>query len=149
MRRLTVLRHAHASDAPPGGDDFDRPLSDRGRDAARELGTRFAAELPTPQRLCISPALRTRTTAELACNAAWPSVSQDLSSSLYLASLAALMKEIASTPDSCGHLVLVGHNPGLSELWSLVGGEAGFGGLAPCEWRSREFDVPHWSEVVR
>ncbi len=149
MRRLTLLRHAHASDAPPGGEDFDRPLSTQGRTAARELGTRIGTALPSPQRLRVSSALRTRVTAELVCGAAWPSVPIDLASTLYLASLDALLKEIASTPASCGHLAIVGHNPGLSELWSLLGGEPAFGGLAPCEWRSREFDVADWSELAR
>jgi phosphohistidine phosphatase len=149
LRRLTLLRHAHAGDAPPGGQDFDRPLSARGCDQARALGLRLGATLPSPQRLRVSGALRTRMTSDLVCRAAWPSVPAEVASTLYLATLDALLKEIASTPETCSHLAIVGHNPGLSELWSRIGGEPGFGELAPCEWRSREFDVTNWQALGR
>ena len=148
MPRLTLLRHAQASEAPPGGRDFDRPLSAQGRAAARELGGRIAASLPSPQRLLVSPAVRTRETSDLVCAAAWPTLVTIPANTLYLASLEMLLHEIASTPADCPHLMLVGHNPGLSELWSLIGGEAGFVGLATTGWRSREFDVHSWVSVA-
>jgi phosphohistidine phosphatase len=146
--RLTVLRHAHASDAPLGGEDFDRPLSPAGREAARSLASVLAAELLPPDRLRVSAAARTRQTAELACVAAWPGVALDVASSLYSTSLDRLLKDIAATPDACRHLMIVGHNPGLSELWSAIGGEAAFPGLAPCQWRSRELDARSWAAVL-
>ena len=145
--RLTILRHAHASDAAVGTQDFDRPLSAAGREAALALGNRFRDALESPDRLRVSPALRTRETAQRVGAAAFPALSLDLAPALYLASLGTLLKEIAATPASCRHLMIVGHNPGLSELWAVVGDEPGFPGLAPCEWRSRAFDSPDWTSI--
>ena len=147
--RLTLLRHAHAGDAPPGGEDADRPLNPQGREAARHLGATLGDALPAPDRLRVSPSVRTLETARLVCGAAFPAVPAVAATSLYLASARALLAEIAATPDTCHHLMIVGHNPGLSELWSMVGEDAGFGGLAPCEWRSRELDATRWSDVAR
>ena len=146
MSRLTLVRHAHASDAPPGGEDFDRPLSDAGLAAARALPVALRT-LPPPDRLRVSPARRTMQTAQLGCLPAWPSLAPDPVDALYLASLERLLREIRGTPAECAHLVLVGHNPGLSELWSLLGGEPGFDGLAPAGWRSRDLGVAAWSAV--
>ena len=148
MLRLTLLRHAHASEPPPGGGDHDRPLSARGREAALQLGKRLPALLSMPDRLRVSPSIRTRQTAQLACSAAWPGLALEVADALYLATLDMLVDEIAMTPAACRHLMLVGHNPGLGDLWSLVGREAGFDGLAPGQWRSREFDVDAWPGVT-
>ena len=38
MKRLTILRHASASQGGSSLDDFDRPLNDRGIESARLLG---------------------------------------------------------------------------------------------------------------
>ena len=123
MNRLTVLRHAEASSAPVGGSDFDRPLSSQGITSARSLGALLASRIEIPARLRVSPSLRTRQTAELVCGAAFPDLAGQMVELLYLASLDVLIEEIASTPETCAHVMLVGHNPGLSELWALLGQE--------------------------
>lgn len=147
MPRLTLVRHAHASDASSGGGDFDRPLSAQGVAAARALAGELRA-LPVPSLLRVSPAVRTMRTAEEACLAAWPDLRADPVESLYLASVDQLLREVGGTPPLCTHLVIVGHNPGLSELWTLLGGERGFEGLTPAGWRSRELELDDWSAVA-
>ncbi len=147
MRRLTLVRHAHAVTAGPGQDDFFRPLSAEGRTAALALGEDFAGHFTPPQLLRVSPALRTRQTAQLACTGAFPGLAGGFAEMLYLASLATLLKEIAATPEACEHLMLVGHNPGLSELWTLLGDESDFSSLTPAGWRSRVLPFHRWAEV--
>jgi phosphohistidine phosphatase len=149
MHRLTVLRHAHAMDASPGVADADRPLSPQGELAARALGPLFASALSPPAQLRVSPSLRTRHTAALACGVAYPQLAMELTGVLYLADIDVLLREIATTPEDCGHLMLVGHNPGLSDLWAALGGEADFGGLAPAHWRSRQLEIDRWTAVSR
>ncbi len=63
------------TDPPPGGADFDRVLAPRGRRDATALGRLFAGAgdglgpacdaFPRPQVALVSPAARTRATAEL------------------------------------------------------------------------------------
>ena len=63
MRRLILLRHAK-SDRPPGIVDLDRPLNDRGKRAAPQMGAYLAAEGLIPEAVVVSPAKRTRETWE-------------------------------------------------------------------------------------
>jgi phosphohistidine phosphatase len=59
--RLYLVRHA---DAAPGEPDELRPLTARGRQQARELGARLAAEGVAGAAVLTSPLLRARETAE-------------------------------------------------------------------------------------
>jgi phosphohistidine phosphatase SixA len=59
--RLYLVRHA---DAAPGEPDELRPLTTRGRQQARELGARLAAEGASGAAVLTSPLLRARETAE-------------------------------------------------------------------------------------
>jgi phosphohistidine phosphatase len=62
--RVYLVRHAEAA---PGSRDELRPLTPGGRAAARELGTRLAADRVRPDAVLSSPLLRARqTAAELA-----------------------------------------------------------------------------------
>ena len=64
MRRLMILRHAKAERAAPGGRDHDRALNERGREDARKIGDYMARHGLLPDRVVVSPAIRTRETWE-------------------------------------------------------------------------------------
>jgi phosphohistidine phosphatase len=114
MHRLHLLRHAK-SNFPEGVDDAERPLSRRGREAARRVGKDLAGVGAIDLVLC-STALRTRETATLvlAGSAAPPRILFD--EVLYLAGPAALLRRLQEVDESVGAVLLVGHNPGLHEL---------------------------------
>jgi len=59
--RLYLVRHA---DAAPGDPDALRPLTARGRQQARDVGARLAAEGAAGAAVVSSPLLRARETAE-------------------------------------------------------------------------------------
>src|SRR4051794_27457808 len=59
--QLYLVRHAEAT---PGSPDELRPLSDEGREQARELGERLGAEGVSPDVVLTSPLLRARETGE-------------------------------------------------------------------------------------
>src|SRR5580704_13222066 len=76
-RTLWLLRHAKTVTNPPaGGADFDRVLAPRGRRDGTALGRLFAGKgeglgpalktVPRPKVALVSPAARTRATADLA-----------------------------------------------------------------------------------
>lgn len=121
MRRLLLLRHAK-SDRPAGIPDLDRPLDDRGREAAPRMGAYLASEGLHPDLALISPARRTRETWE-AVAAALGAVPSEIVPTIYEAPPEALLAAIRARPDAAGTLILVGHNPGLETLAdSLVAG---------------------------
>ena len=64
--RLFIVRHAKAAGGEP---DEVRPLTGEGREQARDLGKRFAADGIRPDAVLTSPLLRARETAEEIGNA--------------------------------------------------------------------------------
>lgn len=112
MSQLILLRHAKSA-YPPGVDDHDRPLNDRGRRDAPVAGEAIAEYLPAPQRVLVSTALRAQQTWRLAAAAlAAESVTDD--PELYLASAGAMLDRIRTVEETS--LVVVAHNPGTEWL---------------------------------
>lgn len=146
MRTLILLRHAVAESQRLDGRDFDRALTPAGRAEAEAAGRRLAALDSRPQLLLTSPARRTRDTADTLARClglAAASVRDD--ATLYLATVPALRAAIARTDAVISCLLLVGHNPGLSELATVL--EADGAGVALATGAYVRFDLPlaDWS----
>ncbi|MFM7274917.1 MAG: SixA phosphatase family protein, partial [Gammaproteobacteria bacterium] len=63
MKRLILCRHAKSSWADPGMADIDRPLNDRGKRDAPEMGRRLRERGVAPDLVVSSGARRARATA--------------------------------------------------------------------------------------
>ena len=143
MKTLYLLRHAKSSWEESSLRECDRPLTDRGREAAELIGKRLAAEELVDALLLCSPALRTRETAEI--------VFQDLrvderfDERIYEASLRDLTQVISEIPDDKQVAVLIGHNPGLEELLAFLTGEQRR--MPTCALVKIKFEFASWKEV--
>jgi len=115
MHRLHLLRHAK-SDREEGVEDRERPLSRRGREAARRVGESLPSALGALDLVLCSPSLRTTETAKLVLASFAPAPPVRFEEVLYLAGRAALMRRLAQLDESTGAVMLIGHNPGLHEL---------------------------------
>lgn len=127
MTDLLVLRHAQAA---PEGDDFDRLLTERGVGDARTVASRWGV-LPLPDRILCSPARRTRDTLGLLFAAGLDPRRVEYHDSLYQASAEHWLKWVWAAPQSRRVLMLVGHNPGVSELVTGLGDQTRASTLAP------------------
>jgi phosphohistidine phosphatase len=116
MHELLLLRHAEAEPAALDGNDFQRPLTAGGRDAALTAAARLAALTWRPQRLLYSPAVRTAATATLLAHVLRldTQVLQAVPE-LYLATPQALRAALRTWRGNAARVMIVGHNPGLSE----------------------------------
>jgi len=117
MKTLVLFRHAKSSWDDERLDDHDRPLAPRGQRDAPRMGKRLARRKLDPDLLLTSTALRARETAD--CLAAALGLAQSrirVLRRIYLASPGELLKLIAGLDDGLECVVLVGHNPGLTEL---------------------------------
>ena len=115
MKRLTVLRHGDAAPALPGGEDFDRPLSPRGRHQARLVGQDFKARGLSFELVLASTARRVRETLDGVAGT-YDALPIRFEEQLYLASERFLLDQIRTAPDDVTSLLIVGHNPGLERL---------------------------------
>ncbi len=121
MRRLLLLRHAKSA-YPTGVADIDRPLNDRGRDAAPLMGAYIAREGLVPGHALVSPARRTQETWE-AVRAACPDTAMETVAAIYEAPAGRILDAIRSAPTAADSLLVIGHNPGLGDLaLRLAGG---------------------------
>lgn len=125
MKRLTLLRHAKSGHKDGSVPDFDRPLSRRGKEDAPEMGRRLAARGDPPDAVVTSPAKRARKTAEKVARAlGFPEDAIREDSRIYDAGVGTLVEVLRDLDDTWGHVLLVGHNPGFTELANLLGGLA-------------------------
>ncbi|MBC8207169.1 MAG: histidine phosphatase family protein [Kiritimatiellales bacterium] len=141
MKTLVLVRHGKAGHA---GADMDRPLTRRGHTESEQMAEHFHEYgLPIHAVLC-SPALRARTTAKYFAD--WAVLPVGVDERLYDAGVPELLDVVQGAEDFQETILLVGHNPGLSEfLRELLDREHDdmpAGSLAIVN-----FDVPEWVDV--
>ena len=114
MHRLHLLRHAKAA-VDEALEDHERPLTRRGREAARRVGESLPRALGAIDLVLCSTAVRTRETAELVL-AGFTAPPVRVEDALYLAGRALLLRRLGGLDESLGAVLVIGHNPGLHEL---------------------------------
>jgi phosphohistidine phosphatase len=113
--QLYLVRHA---DATPGDPDELRPLSDEGREQARELGDRLRDDGVEPDVVLTSPLLRARQTGE-ALALATGSI-QETDDRLAPGATAESLREAISGRGQ--HVVVVGHQPDCGRIAATLRG---------------------------
>lgn len=148
MKRLLLLRHAKSSWNDEGALDFARTLAPRGESDAPEMGNRLRGRDMTVDLVLASPAARAKRTATLVAAAlGYAEERIALAPDLYLASPAALLRTIGQQPDSAATLLVVGHNPGLTELANLLVAELNLDNLPTAGVVAIDCDTQHWASV--
>jgi phosphohistidine phosphatase len=119
---LVVLRHAKSA-WPTGVADAARPLAERGERDAPAVGRWLREHVPGIDLTVCSPAARTRQTWRLVADQLDHSPDFRLDERIYDADVDDLLSVIHELPDTASTVVLVGHNPGLSELVRVLTGD--------------------------
>jgi len=120
--RLTLLRHAQAEPMDACAEDFERALTHRGTIEAREIAARILARDLAPDLILASPAERAWSTAQIVADACDLDVSQVVCArELYLAAPEAVWRLLAGQNAGIDHILICGHNPGLSHVASRFG----------------------------
>lgn len=120
-RTLVLIRHAK-SDWSGDEPDHERPLAKRGKRQAPEAGAWIAANLRLDLAV-VSPAARAHATWRLVAGELDEQPDVVFDERVYAASSRALLTIIRELPDSATTVALVGHNPGLEDLVTLLTGE--------------------------
>jgi phosphohistidine phosphatase len=136
MRTLVVIRHAKSdwSEALP---DEKRPLAERGLRDAPVIGHWLAEHVDPLDLVICSPARRARQTWELASAGLNPTPPVRHDERIYGADPTQLLTVLAELPGELSGVGLVGHNPGLAELVTLLCGE-------PQEMKTSAVAVLRW-----
>jgi phosphohistidine phosphatase len=149
MKELVIVRHAHAHGIEPGLEDFERRLDRRGRSEAEDMAARARKLGLVPDHVITSPADRAVATArEFARALAFPLPRIRHDDRVYLAERKALVEIVRGLPASIGRVLLVGHNPGLSELAGWLTGED-IDQLPTAAIYAVRIDAGDWRELQR
>lgn len=122
-RTLILLRHAK-SDWATDEVDIRRPLNDRGRREAPDAGRWLNANIDRIDLAVVSPADRARSTWDLVSAQLKESPQTRIDDRVYAASAMQLLGVVRELSGEHDTVVLVGHNPGVEDLVSLLTGES-------------------------
>ncbi|MCI0507934.1 MAG: histidine phosphatase family protein [Gammaproteobacteria bacterium] len=121
---LFIVRHAKSSWSDEFASDFDRPLAKRGKKSLSAITDWLESQHIKPDLLISSPAKRAKQTSEAIIKKLHiPEQNISFDKRLYLAAadtLLEILTEVAHVPSHPESVMLVGHNPGLEELVTLL-----------------------------
>lgn len=148
MKRLTLVRHAQAGSGIGAMTDADRPLDSRGEDDARHMAASLVAARLVPTLMITSPAVRARATARIFADAfGCPADRIRLAPEAYLASASELLELVRRLGGRARHVMLFGHNPGISSFAGLLAQDPVPGDLPTCAAISLLAPVGNWCEL--
>jgi phosphohistidine phosphatase len=135
MQNAILVRHANAEWPHYVGTDFDRPLTPQGLADAGSTASAIRDAGHRPGLLLASPAKRTMQTAGvIARTLGLPDKTVVPVGDLYNAGAETLHVELRKAFLSADTVMLVAHNPGISELARMLTGNPGFAAFRPAHW---------------
>jgi phosphohistidine phosphatase len=117
-RRIAVMRHGKAEQA--GRTDFERELAERGRLDSEDTGTWLARRGFVPDHALVSAAHRTVGTWRSVAVGGDFDLEPHLSEALYGASPETALDLLRELPADTTALIVIGHNPTIAYLASLL-----------------------------
>ena len=148
MKRLTLVRHAKSDWSLAGQAHWDRPLNERGQRDAPEMARRLRSRRLKPDLILSSPAVRALTTASvMARELKVPAARVRQDERLYLASAADLLTVIRELGGPARHVMVFGHNPGMTECANQLSAGDHIDNLPTCGVFTAQFDIAAWSEL--
>ena len=141
-KHLLVLRHAKSDHGDRTLSDHDRPLNERGREAATRMGAFIAERDLLPDLALSSSAVRTTETLSLLAQSAKLHAKTEFQDLLYLASAQTMLEIVATRAQQEDRVMLVGHNPGSEDLLHVLG--LGMHEMPTCSLAHIELDIDDW-----
>ncbi|HKZ72652.1 MAG TPA: histidine phosphatase family protein [Steroidobacteraceae bacterium] len=148
MKRLTLLRHANADWKDSRTADFDRPLNRKGLSEATAMARRLFERELVPELVLTSPAVRAQQTTEIFMGELeLPPRKLRRDERLYLAQPEDVLEAIRAIGPRISHLMVVGHNPGLTEAARRLAPGGTLEELPTAAFCTMLFDTRTWVDV--
>ncbi len=149
MKTLYLMRHAKSSWSFDDLSDQERPLNDRGRDDAPRMGQALARRHVVLDLLVSSPAVRALSTATLvARELPYPHDRIRVEAGIYGADVDELLALIRALPDTAGSVLLVGHNPTITDTANALS-PTSFKELPTAAVVCLKFATEQWAEASK
>ncbi len=150
MKTLYLMRHAKSSWSFDDLTDRERPLNDRGRHDAPQIGQALAKRDIHLDLIVSSPAVRALSTAVLvARELKYPHDTIKVEPSIYEADLDTLLDVIHGLPDEANAVLLTGHNPTMTDIANYLSPSPLSGEMPTAGILCLRFQAEHWADVKR
>jgi phosphohistidine phosphatase len=147
MKTLILHRHAKSSWDHPNLIDFERPLNNRGKHDAPEMGKRLLDKSEKVELFVSSPAVRAISTARLvAKELGYPVGKITEERNIYMAGVRTLLNVVNNLDDQINSVMLFGHNPGFTEFAEYLTDEY-LGNIPTCGQVKITFSISTWKMV--
>jgi phosphohistidine phosphatase len=145
MKTIILVRHAKSSWDDHTLSDFERPLSDRGKQDAPEMADRLQKKQKKIDAFISSPAKRAKKTAVIFAKAY--DVDKEevlLKDELYLANEKTFFDVISKLPESMNTIAVFSHNPGLTDFANALTDEIRVDNVPTCGIFAVSSDAASW-----
>jgi phosphohistidine phosphatase len=150
MKKIIFVRHGKAEEPAAGFPDFERSLTETGKNISRCMAAKLKEKEKDPGIIITSPAFRAIETALIFTGVF--GISPDkmiINSNIYFnIDQNSLMTILKNTPEEIDTIMLFGHNPSFTELPELLGRES-FGVLPKSGIVCLSFKTKTWSGINR
>lgn len=147
MKTLFVVRHAKSSWENPELDDFERPLNNRGKRNAPEIGKRLFQRGVMPDAIISSPAKRALSTAKrIAKSLNFPKGKIQTERQFYHGSINDFVRVLQKQNPNQNTIMIFGHNPGLTELVNFLSGSDIYN-IPTCGVAEINFEMDSWNDI--
>ncbi len=148
MKTLLLIRHAK-SDQSFFGNDFDRPLNERGLKDAPAMAEKLLRKNIELDALISSPALRAKTTAEIFAATYKLSLNEIIfKPELYHASKKVLNEVVRGLSNDWNHVAIFCHNPGITYFADALVEEVSIDNMPTCGVFAVNIHVNNWNEFT-
>jgi len=147
MKIILFARHAKSDWHEFGASDFDRTLNSKGESDATAMAKQLQKSTYLLHQIISSDAVRALTTAKTYQNLLTPEQPVQSDHALYLASHKDIVNVVENIDDKQSCVMLVGHNPGMTEVVEYYIGQS-FQAMPACSVAAIGFDVAGWNEIM-
>lgn len=147
MKTLLLARHAKSNWGDKNFSDFDRPLNESGEVDAPIMASYLQRCGYLIHQIISSDAARALATAEQYKKYLTPDQDVITHHDLYLASVETITKIVAKISPAYGAVMLVGHNPGMSDALNYFSKDS-FDDMSTCSVGIIQFEVSNWLDIT-
>ncbi len=146
MKSILIMRHGEPQ-RKLGLNDFDLPLSDKGEKAAAHKGEIISWKGVILDAILSSPAMRAKTTAKLVAESCGYEGEIIFHKDFYVCGSDLIIDTIKELPDSINRVLLVGHNPALTDLVYTLPSRHKMIPMNPATIVALAFDSHAWKNI--
>jgi phosphohistidine phosphatase len=149
VKTLLIIRHAK-SDQSFFGNDFERPLNERGKKDAPEIAKRLLDKKITIDAFIASPAKRAKKTTELFCET-YNTNKEEIHfiSALYHAPAEIFDQVIQQIDDGFNTVAIFAHNPGITYFVNSLTTTVKIDNMPTCAVFAVQAPITKWKEFAK